>query len=599
VSKEVTMQIRYPVLFLSLLVLMPGAGAGAAADLPAYSVADLRTLGVWPVTMNAKGEVVGRACCGRDSPNPIVYSSSSVRELALPSNEFGPAYPTDINDAGQVVGYVALPRPEGGQYRRAFFVDDSRSEFIDTSGIEGGRCNGYPDDTPVAVNNAGMVVGNYYDEICAGAPWLYSGGIVRRISPADVKLCRAEAINASGEVVGYCYLYKIFAYRAGTWRYVFEGGEHAFNNDVGAIAVVGRSGAGVPSQGTLIADGVTYGIPPILDVPQVPGVPTSTIPAGMNEHNEVVGTSNGRAFLYRAGETTGLGALPGGGSSAASSINDFGYVVGAAEDAMGATRPFVAHGGALFDLADLRGVGAALQMRQTTHVRTQVNDAAQILVIGSRATTDGTALEAAYLLTPVVPVVTLTAVPSSVAVRTSVTLTWRSQNANSCVATGGVAGDGWAGTQPASGQVTVTSGVPGAVQYAIRCSAGPLASDSAVLVTYAAAPPTVRLTATPSVSRVRAAITLAWTTEGADNCMATGGRPGDGWVGALATSGNRQVTEMSPGVVEYGVKCSAGELSSEAKASVTFEKKSGGGGHVDVIALLGLAGLGLSRRRRH
>jgi hypothetical protein len=266
---------------------------------------------------------------------------------------------------------------------------------------------------------------------------------------------------------------------------------------------------------------------------------------------------------------------------------------------MGATRPFVAHGGALLDLAELRGVGATLQMGQATSVLVEVNDAAQILVIGYRFTTDGTTvgttLEAAYLLSPVAPTVSLASTPSTAPVRAPVTLTWNAVNANNCIASGGVSGDGWAGPRPDSGQITVTTNVVGTAQYAMTCTAGPLSGEADMSVLYTAAPPAVRLTATPLQTQVRKAVTLAWSSEGADSCVATGGRPGDGWTGTLATIGQKTISGDTPGTVEYGVRCTAGGLSSDDAASVTYTKKSGGGGGLDFLAVL-MLGLGLTRR---
>jgi hypothetical protein len=205
-------------------------------------------------------------------------------------------------------------------------------------------------------------------------------------------------------------------------------------------------------------------------------------------------------------------------------------------------------------------------------------------------------------LTPIAPTLpptlTLTASPTQAPVRTSVTLTWSSQNANNCVATGGVTGDGWAGARPASGQASVTATVAGSTQYAMRCTAFPLSADAQVSVLYDPAPPTVRLSATPSKTEVRTQVTLAWTAEGADSCVATGGRPGDAWTGTLPTSGQQAVSETQSGTVQYGVRCTAGTLPSEAQVSVTYTKKSGGGGHVDVLAVLSLVGLGLGLGRR-
>ena len=45
---------------LSTILLLLGVRALAAPDFPAYSVTDLKALGVWPVAINESGQVVGR-----------------------------------------------------------------------------------------------------------------------------------------------------------------------------------------------------------------------------------------------------------------------------------------------------------------------------------------------------------------------------------------------------------------------------------------------------------------------------------------------------------------------------------------------------------
>jgi len=53
----------------------------------------------------------------------------------------------------------------------------------------------------------------------------------------------------------------------------------------------------------------------------------------------------------------------------------------------------------------------------------------------------------------------------------AVSLTWDAPRAQSCTATGGLGGDGWAGTVGASGTVALTEGSGGQVTYTIRCTA--------------------------------------------------------------------------------------------------------------------------------
>ena len=299
--------------------------------------------------------------------------------------------------------------------------------------------------------------------------------------------------------------------------------------------------------------------------------------------------------FYRSGTFIDLGTL-GGTSSGADSLNNRGQIAGWSLDATGATRAFVYDGGVMLDVASLRGVGSALEFSNALSVKATINDSLYLLAVVTDLSTSPHTLNAAYLLTPIAPTVTLTAKPTQTPVRQPVALSWVSENVNSCIASGGTTGDGWAGTRPTSGEVSLTSGAAGTVQYAIRCTAGPLSGETKVSVRYEAAPPTVRLSATPSESRVGKSVTLAWTSEGADSCVAIGGRPGDGWTGTLATSGQAAISEATRGIVEYGLRCTAAALASEAKVSVTYTKKSGGGGSLDALGVL-LLGLGLSRRK--
>ena len=74
----------------------------------------------------------------------------------------------------------------------------------------------------------------------------------------------------------------------------------------------------------------------------------------------------------------------------------------------------------------------------------------------------------------------------------SVSLTWSSQNASSCLATGGSPGDGWTGSLAPSGSMTVTETSTGTVSYSVTCAGAPPAAtaSTSVLFVTAAPPPT-------------------------------------------------------------------------------------------------------------
>ncbi|MGA2190660.1 MAG: choice-of-anchor D domain-containing protein, partial [Steroidobacteraceae bacterium] len=74
--------------------------------------------------------------------------------------------------------------------------------------------------------------------------------------------------------------------------------------------------------------------------------------------------------------------------------------------------------------------------------------------------------------TGIVPAVTLAAAPTSITVGSSVTLTWTSSNATTCVASGGQTGDGWAGAKSVNGTAAVMPNAAGTITYTMTCSSG-------------------------------------------------------------------------------------------------------------------------------
>ena len=89
------------------------------------------------------------------------------------------------------------------------------------------------------------------------------------------------------------------------------------------------------------------------------------------------------------------------------------------------------------------------------------------------------------------PAVTLTSNDATQSAGSAISLTWNSSNANSCVASGGSAGDGWTGTLSTSGTMTVTETSVGTVTYSITCAGAPpaAAASTSVVIKTAAAPP--------------------------------------------------------------------------------------------------------------
>jgi hypothetical protein len=89
------------------------------------------------------------------------------------------------------------------------------------------------------------------------------------------------------------------------------------------------------------------------------------------------------------------------------------------------------------------------------------------------------------------PGVTLSSSVATQSVGSATSLTWNSSNADTCVASGGSAGDGWTGILAISGSMTVTETSAGTVTYSITCAGAPPAATASttVVIKSAAAPP--------------------------------------------------------------------------------------------------------------
>lgn len=165
--------------------------------------------------------------------------------------------------------------------------------------------------------------------------------------------------------------------------------------------------------------------------------------------------------------------------------------------------------------------------------------------------------------------VTLTADQSSLYTAQKLNLTWNAASAQSCTASGGGSGDGWAGTRAASGTFALTEQSPGSVTYSIHCTSGGLIGAATVTVSWQAPPPPVQsvsvvLTGPGGLTGLTAVagqtIQLQWTSTNAQSCTATGGVSGDGWAGTKAINGSQNVQVSALGNAAYVLTCAAGTV---------------------------------------
>lgn len=493
------MQSRSAVLIAALLA---ATGALAAPDLPTYAVTDLKALGLWPVAMNNRGEVLGNnqlEVVARPPVRSFLYSAGIVRELFPPTDSPNFTWPRILSDGGHAVlasntGRIWLY--DGTTYRE---LSPPPPESANDS-LGGWSVH--------SVNTSGQVAGSvvWYKqppqqfETAVAWAWVDDHGTLRNLRPDGEQGCRPaseDAVNAHGDVALQCDHAVGVMYRDGTWRRIDDRNAwvSAFN-DAASVLVSGQS-----------FDTPTY----VFDDEQMrliePACPEGSLSCqafgrDLNNRGEAVGgtyylTTTGsttrsldRALVWRDGETIDVhpaGAL----SSVLASVNESGVAIGTyvSQDG-GRPRPFVYASDTTADISELHGVGAALDaaLAKSNGVEVRIANSGHILVVAYESSyanpPNAVFRHGAYLLSPVAPTVSLSVDATRVRVGRPATLTWNSTDANSCEGSGGVSGDGWARTWPTSGQVTVTSSTATSVNYALRCSAGDMNGNATVAVAY-------------------------------------------------------------------------------------------------------------------
>jgi len=147
-----------------------------------------------------------------------------------------------------------------------------------------------------------------------------------------------------------------------------------------------------------------------------------------------------------------------------------------------------------------------------------------------------------------------------------VTLTWSAPGATACTPSGGISGDGWAGTLSASGNQTVRESVAGAVTFGITCGfSDGHTSKSQVVVTWVPPDPLVNLFA-PTQAWVGGTWTLQWSTN-SPPCQLTGGSASQALTGGFGTV---SVVENTAGQYTYHITCGTGSQLANEDAFVAI-----------------------------
>jgi hypothetical protein len=166
--------------------------------------------------------------------------------------------------------------------------------------------------------------------------------------------------------------------------------------------------------------------------------------------------------------------------------------------------------------------------------------------------------------------VTLTANDTAPTTFRTLTLSWNVAGAQSCTASGGVTGDGWAGSKAISGTATINNYTGGNVSYTLTCSNGAdLFGHSTVNVDWIYIAPYVDLTA-PGDSVMLGGVSYLFWSSNVSPCVASGGLAGDGWAGNEANNpGQQAITATQTGTITYSMTCGTGPQTASAQATVT------------------------------
>ena len=147
--------------------------------------------------------------------------------------------------------------------------------------------------------------------------------------------------------------------------------------------------------------------------------------------------------------------------------------------------------------------------------------------------------------------------PATIVAGTNTTLSWSTQNAQSCEASGGFGA--WSGTVAVNGSMNVTTATPDNYTFTLTCSdgsGGQVVDTTAVTVNPANAVTITSFSAAPSVITEGGSTTISWAAQNAQSCTASGGF--GAWTGTVGTSGSMNVTTDTAANYTFALACSDG-----------------------------------------
>ena len=134
--------------------------------------------------------------------------------------------------------------------------------------------------------------------------------------------------------------------------------------------------------------------------------------------------------------------------------------------------------------------------------------------------------------------------PDTVGLNQAATLTWTSQGASDCTASGA-----WSGSLAPSGSRAVQFDTPGTYPLILNCD-GPGGSAMETQTLSVLAPPTLQLQASKLQGDAPLSLRLNWSSTDAQRCQAS-----DDWSGERPTVGEEERRLESPGSYRYSLSC--------------------------------------------
>jgi uncharacterized membrane protein len=242
-----------------------------------------------------------------------------------------------INDPGDIVGTYQESDgvAHGFIYTHGAYITIDPPDSVSTPLCR--DCIGSPIHPAQRINNAGVVIGNYFDSSFTEHFFSYYKGAFTNINPPGLmsspttNIGSLTSINASGRFVGYfdstvLPVSQGFLYDHGTLTIIdFPG---AFKNWATGINDAGQIAGYYNLNGSV--NGFLYDRGVITTINPSGSIETSS--AGINNRGQIIGryldaNRAGHGFLYSQGSSNVIDA-PGGADTSPQSINDSGQIVG-------------------------------------------------------------------------------------------------------------------------------------------------------------------------------------------------------------------------------------------------------------------------------